>query len=249
MFLVNNLWNQLKFLGIFLAGFSAGGVTFSLIYLFFIVKNFNKDFKISFNKEEDLAENEKVNKLIKKHQLMFLDKTQENPQKYIEILFQEIKKLTLEIATIFYPKSTSPCLELNLGETLLLIEYLHKRIDILFQNKILCIFKRMTLRQIMVLKFKLINKKYLKKIQKTNKVMNFLSTSVNLINPFYWARKLFLQRLYHVLLDKIGLAIILISGEEIYKVYSKKIFVPDQDLKLYLHNLKQELDKNDKNNK
>ncbi|MDV3166391.1 MAG: hypothetical protein Q8807_01785 ['Waltheria sp.' little leaf phytoplasma] len=246
MFLVNNLWNQLKFFGIFLAGFSTGGITFSLVYLFFIIKNFNKNFKISFNETEDLAENEKVNKLIKKHQLMFLDKTQKNPQKYIEILFQEIKKLTLEIATIFYPKSTSPCLELNLGETLLLIEYLHKRIDILFQNKILCIFKRMTLRQIMVLKYKLINKKYLQKIQKTNKIMNFLSTSVNLINPFHWAKKLFLQRLYHILLDKIGLAIILISGEEVYKVYSKKIFVPDQDLKLYLQNLKQELDKNNK---
>ncbi|MDV3164782.1 MAG: hypothetical protein Q8823_00695, partial [Candidatus Phytoplasma australasiaticum] len=85
-----------------------------------------------------------------------------------------------------------------------------------------------------------------KKIQKTNKLMNFLSTSVNIINPFYWAKKLFLQRLYHILLDKIGLAIILISGEEVYKVYSKKIFVPDQDLKLYLQNLKQELDKNNK---
>ncbi|MDV3192898.1 MAG: hypothetical protein Q8840_02995, partial [Sweet potato little leaf phytoplasma] len=115
MFLVNNLWNQLKFFGIFLAGFGAGGITFSLVYLFFIVKNFNKNFKISFNETEDLSENEKVNKLIKKHQLTFLNKTQENPQKYIEILFQEIQKLTLEIATIFYPRSTSPCLELNLG--------------------------------------------------------------------------------------------------------------------------------------
>ncbi|MDO8064211.1 hypothetical protein [Candidatus Phytoplasma bonamiae] len=247
MFLINNLWNQLKFFGVFLAGFGAGGITFSLVYLFFIVKNFNKNFKISFHEAEDLKENEKVNKLIKKHQLTFLEKTQQHPQKYMDILFREIQKLTLEIATIFYPKSTSPCLELNLGETLLLIEYLHKRIDILFQNKILCIFKRMTLRQIMVLKYKLINKKYLHKIKKTNKIMNFLSNSVNLINPFHWAKKLFLQRLYHVLLDKIGLAIILISGEEVYKVYSKKIFVPDQDLKLYLQNLQQELDKN--NNK
>ncbi|MDV3182606.1 MAG: hypothetical protein Q8869_01910, partial [Candidatus Phytoplasma australasiaticum] len=37
-----------------------------------------------------------------------------------------------------------------------------------------------------------------------------------------------------------------LNGEEVYKVYSKKIFVPDQDLKLYLQNLKQELDKNNK---
>ncbi|MDV3205215.1 MAG: hypothetical protein Q8899_00380 [Weeping tea tree witches'-broom phytoplasma] len=242
MLMINYLWNQFKIFGVFAAGCFSGVVLCLLGYLFLVVKNFNKSFKIALKKKH-ISIDDKINSLIKQHQNNFLNQIHHKKDDYILVLFDEACRLTLNIASNYHSSSPFPHLELTLGETLSLVEYLHKRIDGLFKNKVLCIFKKMSLRQIFTLKQKLIDKKYIQKMKKTNKLFNVVSGSLNLINPFHWIKKIFFHHIYNMLFEKIGIAILLILGEEVYQIYSKKIFTSDQNLESYLNELREAINK------
>ncbi|MDC9031809.1 hypothetical protein [Columbia Basin potato purple top phytoplasma] len=231
----------------FFAGLIIGFAIFSLLYLYSVLKNLNKQKnKIKDIKNNKLS-NEEMNKLIKEKQKIFQEDIKDNPDDYIPSLLNNCKNLILETSSIFYPNSPFPYLEITIEEILTLIKYLHDRLENLFDKKIIFYFRKMTLRQIFVLKQKLIDKKYLKKYQKTNKILNFASNTLNCFNPFHWAKKFFIKIAFSKILDKIGCTIILIIGEEIYQIYSKKIFSPTQNINDILNELEKEL-KTKKNN-
>lgn len=50
------------------------------------------------------------------------------------------------------------------------------------------------------------------------------------MNPVYWGRRITQEVALNIIVVKIGLALIAITGEETYKIYSKKVF--DEDLSI-----------------
>ncbi|WAN63617.1 hypothetical protein RS022_08180 [Candidatus Phytoplasma rubi] len=232
-------WDNCKIFISYFAGLISGFIFFSLLYLFSILRNFNKNIYKTENTNDKLS-NEDMNKLIKDKQEIFQKDIKKKPDDYISFLLINCKNLILEVSSTFYPESDFPYLELNIKESLALIHYVHDRLDSLFNKKIIFYFKKMTLRQIFVLKQKLVDQKYVHKYRKTRKIYNVFSNTLNLLNPFHWVKITFMKIFYNKIIVKIGCSIITIMGEEIYKVYSKKIF-ETQNIDDILKELEQEI--------
>ncbi|KND62749.1 hypothetical protein [Candidatus Phytoplasma phoenicium] len=230
---------------IFFSGFFCGFFICFLIYIFCLLKNFNKKF-YSLKTENNEKKYSQVNDLILKTQNQFTKDIQQKKNEFFDSLLRNSQSLALQIACDFYPNSPFPYLELTIDESLALIKYIHERIEKLFDQKIIFIFKKMTLRRIIILKQKLIDQKYIEKTKKTHKLLNICLNTVNCFNPLHWTKKLFLNKIYKTIFNKIGCAIILIVGEELYKVYSKQLFKGEQDttqeLQNFLDELRTELD-------
>lgn len=232
-----DLSGYLATFGSFLTGLFTGFVVALLLYIFVSIKNFNKRSKIHKSKYE--ITDEEINQLIKDTQEEFKNNMNEKKDEFMMILYQSVRKLIFETSHKFYPDSPFPYLEITLDESLTFMKYLQQRIDELFENKMVRMFKKMTLRRIFTLKQKLVDKKYIDKYKKTNKAIGFVTGTLNLINPFHWAKKLFFNRFYKSMFEKIGCAILVIVGEEVYKVYSKTIFTSEQNLEDYLKELQE----------
>ncbi|MEZ0180236.1 hypothetical protein ['Camptotheca acuminata' phytoplasma] len=226
----------------FVFGLFSGFIMFFLLYLFSVFRSFNKKFsaKQSLN---DKFTDEDMKELISKTQQKFKEYNKKKLDNYIPSLFENCKNLILETSSNLYPDSQHPYLELTMDECLSLIQYLHDRIDELFDKKIISFFKSVTLNKIMIYKKKLVDKQYIKKYKKTNKFLGTISNVVNLINPFHWTKKIFFKFFYNKIFNKIGEALILILGEEVYKIYSKKIFESDLDINDIFNELQNDLQK------
>ncbi|WCA22246.1 hypothetical protein [Candidatus Phytoplasma oryzae] len=229
---------QFRFFLTFLSGFFFGFLFSFLLYIFFLIKNFNKKFQVSPTQNNDLDQ-KKMFSLIKETQKKFLKDIKKEKDEYIFLLFKNIKEMALKVSSNFYPHSRYPYLELTIEESLSLIKYIHERIDNLFQKKIIFMFKKITLRKIFVLRKKMIDKKYIYKFKKTNKIFNIFTNTINIFNPFYWFKKIFLNNFYNILINKIGCSIIFILGEEFYKIYSKQLFdsSEEKNLDIFLEDL------------
>ena len=59
---------------------------------------------------------------------------------------------------------------------------------------------------------------------KVGKFASKVKNVISIINPLNWGRKLIVDRIVNLILDKICIVIISIVGEETYKIYSKKVF-------------------------
>ncbi|KAB8121938.1 MAG: hypothetical protein BGWL_c1640 [Candidatus Phytoplasma cynodontis] len=240
---------QFRFFLSFFSGFFFGFIFSFLFYLFFFIKNFNKEFKVSKTQNDDL-DYDKMLLLIKETQKNFLKNLKKDKDEYIFFLFKNIQEMTLKVASSFYPNSNYPYLELTIEESLTLVKYIHQRIDELFNKKIIFMFKKITLRKIFLFRQKIIKKKYIRKFKKTNKILNIFTNTLNILNPFHWLKKIFLNNLYNILVNKIGCAIIFILGEEIYKIYSKKLFESNdkQNLDDFLEDLQKKIDQEEEEN-
>ncbi|WP_341266394.1 hypothetical protein [Candidatus Phytoplasma fraxini] len=228
----------------FFVGFLFGLIIFCLLYLISVLKQLKKNIKKTKNKNDKLK-NEDINILIQDKQNIFKENIKSKPEDYMLFLFHNCKNLVLEISSGFYPDSSAPYLEITIEESLLLMQYLHDRINDLFNKKIIFFFKKMTLKQIFVLKQKLVDKKYIDKYRKTNKIFNIFSNTLNIINPFHWAKKIFIKLCYNKLIDKIGCLIISMVGEEVSQVYSKQRFIADEskDINDIINEIDKELKK------
>lgn len=226
--------------GIFFSGLFCGCVICVLIYIFYLLKNFNKKF-YSLKIEKDDLKHFRLKELILKTQNQFTNDIQQKKDDFFKALLRNSQNLAFQISVDFYPNSPFPYLELTIDESLVLIKYIHERIEKLFDQKIIFIFKKMTLRRILTLKQKLIDKKYIEKTKKTNKIVNICFNTINIFNPFHWTKKIFLNKVYKIIFNKIGHSIILIVGEELYKIYSKQLFKCDEDVEKDLNDFLNEL--------
>ncbi|QTX03049.1 hypothetical protein LFWB_4830 [Candidatus Phytoplasma luffae] len=231
----------------FLTGFFSGFLVFLLLYSFSMIRTFNKKKNIKETKNNNFSKKDML-ELIEKKQKKFQEENQKKNDDYFLHLFQNCQELILEISSKFYPDSSFPYLELTLDEVLILVQYIHDRVDELFNKKILFLFRRITLKKIILLRKSILEKKYIQKYKKTNKVLSRISNVVNVINPFHWTKKIFFKLFYNKILTKIGDTIILILGEEIYKIYSKTIFKSELNLNDLMEEIEKELNEN-KNNK
>lgn len=139
-----------------------------------------------------------------------------------------------EIAGKFYPKSKRPLLELSFDELLLLDNYIVKKIDDLLSRKGLILFRKLKLSTIMNLvdkKTAIDNNKAVKSIKKykLKKVYDVFLFSLNLINPYFWFKKIIVNPAINILLNKVFIVCYSIVGEETYNIYSKQIFNNDDN--------------------
>lgn len=210
----------------FLIGVSFGFLLLLLMYLYAVLKSLNKGLKLKAADEEDIDE-EEIKWLIEDAQKQFKNKELRNEIGFPKYLLQINKELSVDIAKKFYPKSKYPYLELTVDETLKLNHYITDRLEELMSGRLLRLVRGMTLAKIVELnetKNKIDNNPIVKTAKKYNKVTKTAFAIVNAVNPAYWTRRLTQEFALNIIIVKIGLALIAITGEETYKIYSKKVF-------------------------
>lgn len=210
----------------FLIGLSFGFFLLLLIYLYAVLKSLNKGLKLKGVDEQDIDE-EEIKWLIEDAQKQFKDKETRNAIGYPKYLLQITRDLSVDIAKKFYPKSKYPYLELTIDETLRLNHYITNRLEELLQGRILRLTRGLTLSKIVEMnevKTKIDNNPIVKTAVKYKKVTKAAVTILNAVNPVYWGRRITQEVALNVIVVKIGLALIAITGEETYKIYSKKVF-------------------------
>ncbi len=210
----------------FVIGVSFGFLILLLFYLYAVLKSLNKGLKLRGTDEQDIDE-EEIKWLIQDAQKQFKQKDVRNEIGYAKYLGQLTKELSVDVAKKFYPKSKYPYLELTLDEALLLNHYITNRLEELLQGKILRLTRGMTLAKIVELnetKTKIESSAIVKTAKKYKTAAKTAVSLINVVNPVYWIRRLTSETITQIVMIRIGLALIAITGEETYKIYSKKVF-------------------------
>lgn len=218
----------------FLTGFFFGLVLLSLWYLVAVIASLNKGLRRTKVQEEDIDKKE-IEWLIEDAHQTFKNKKLRNEVGYGAHLLNVALELSNDIATKFYPKSKYPYLELSLDETLVLLNYVSKRFNELLEKPVLKMFKGLTLRRLFTLNEtkEKIDKNLIVKTSnklKINEVVKNTMMTLNVVNPYYWFKRLVLNNVTGAVMVKLGLVIISLTGEETYKIYSKKVFEKEDAL-------------------
>lgn len=231
-----------------LIGFGLGiitGVFFVLIiYLYAVFKELKQT--TSIKSEQGDVDEDVVLALIADAQTQFKDDKKRKKIGFGTYLFEITKTLSLDISHLFYPESNTPYLELTLDETLLLNHYVTDRVDQLTKHPLLKLFRGYTLSTLYGFTQttkKIKNNKAIKTAKEygLDEVYKASMTALNAINPVYWMRKAS-HAISDKILEKIGIAIIGIAGEETYNIYSKKVFHKDTQLQSGVEDIMNEFD-------
>lgn len=229
----------------FLIGVSFGFFILLLIYIYAVIKSMNKGLKLRGVDEADIDE-EEIKWLIQDAQKQFKDKETRNAVGYGNYLLEINKELSIDIAKKFYPFSKYPFLELTIDETLMLNHYITNRLEQVMSGKILRLFRGWTISKIVEMndtKTKIEQTAIVKAAKKYGKVTSAAVAMLNIVNPVYWIRRLTQQQVMSIMLERIGLSLIAITGEETYKIYSKKVFDVDKALPTEVDKIYEEIQK------
>lgn len=232
---------------LFIIGIFTGFFLMLLFYLYAVIRGMNK--KIIKHKTEEInIDEEEIKLLINDAKEDYKNKDARKELGTFKHLIEVNKMLANDIASKFYPSSKYPYLELTIDEVISLSHYITNRVDELFESKILNLFRKITLRKIIELndtKKSIEENKLVKSVKKYNVVsaVKFTLKTLNLLNPFYWIRTLTVNQVTNIVLSKMGQQIIQITGEETYKIYSKKVFDVEVDLESDLDEIYEELEK------
>ncbi len=223
-----------KYLIVFLTGILFGFFFLALVYLYTVILSLNRK-KRKIKKNPPVVDEIEINLFIKDAQEKFKNKSVRKEVGMFPYLKDISYELAYDIASKYYPTSKYPMLELTIEESLLLTHYIANRIDEFLSAKMLSVLKKRrlsTIKNILDQKTKIEESKVVKATKEADAisvgktVMNVL----NMINPAYWIKKVTVDKLYEIILVKIGLAVISIVGEETYKIYSKSVFIEPKDL-------------------
>lgn len=229
----------------FLIGVGFGFLILCLIYILAVIKSMNKGLKLRGVDETDIDE-EEIKWLIQDAQKQFKNKEERDAVGYGNYLLQINKELSIDIAKKFYPFSKYPFLELTIDETLMLNHYITNRLEQVMSGKILKLFRGWTIAKFVEMndtKVKIEQNPIVKTAKKYSKVTSAAIGLLNLVNPVYWIRRLTQEQIMGIVLVQIGLSLISITGEETYKIYSKKVFNVDKTLPTDVDKLYEELQK------
>ncbi|WP_162150718.1 hypothetical protein [Acholeplasma equifetale] len=230
----------------FFSGVIFGFIILALWYLVAVIASLNKSKKIKKVDEADIDQKE-IEWLIDDAHTQFKNKKLRDEVGFGRHLLNVSLDLSKDIAQKFYPNSKYPYLELTIDEAILLLSYVSKRFDELLEKPILKMFKGMTLRRIMTLndaKLKIDNNLIVKKANQYKLTKWYKNTMMvlNVVNPVYWFRRLIVNNVMGIILEKLGLVVISLTGEETYKVYSKKVFNQDVEIDSGIEDLYNEIE-------
>lgn len=223
----------------FFAGVFAAAVIIALLYLMFALKHI-KSYKLKNISQEEIKKNTKER--IENTKLA-LEEAKLDSNERINYTIDLCKKLVTDTAKDFFPNSKYPIYELSIDEVLLLVKYIEQRVDELLSAKLFKPLKKIKISYIMSIynKKEQIEANEIVVLTKKYKVMQAFNATrkvVNLINPFWWAKNLVVNKAIDVILKKLCLMVIDIVGEETYNIYSKHVFLDDDTI---TSNLKEEI--------
>lgn len=233
--LINNLkeyFLNFDFLDLipFFTGLIAGFVICLLIYLLIIVSSLKKTEKKSKSVVVEVEDAE-INKIINNTRNKYADealsvKTSEK----ISVLKDCCWELLNDIAKAYYPNSKHPLFELSIEEIINLDYYIMKRIEEIFDKRLIRKFKSLKITSVLNIidkTKKITDNKAVKAVNKAKipSIAKGITTTLNLFNPVYWVKKAMIDTPYQILMNKIANTIIDVIGEETSKIYSKRVFV------------------------
>jgi len=215
---------------VFLSGVVLGVILASLVYVYSLLRTLkNKKHIVDSDLANEIKE-EDIKEIIKKYQDYYLD-NRKNKDKDIasNAIKEALKGTTYEIAQKFFPNSKKPLFEITIDEAIMLSYYISQRVDELLGHRGIRIIRKIKISQILNImeKTRKINNSQVVQSAKKYKVKEIIKTGIsalNIVNPFYWVKKGISKISTGLVLKKIVLIIISITGEETYKIYSKQAF-------------------------
>lgn len=223
---------------ILLTGMIAGFIIFSAVYGVIVVRSLRDDEATKLNiKSINKPDDHDIENAIASLKVRFQeDSSGLNTGEKVEVLGQILLETLQTIASAYYPNSMYPLYELSVNEIIELNEYITKRVDGIFDKRILTPFRKMNIAQILkIVDYKKrIDEAKLVKAANKLKIPTFwkyTKMAINYANPLYWFKKLVIGSTFSIVIDKMALAIIDIVADETNKVYSKSIFNVESKLK------------------
>lgn len=228
----------------FIIGIFMGIIILLLIYAIMVISSLgNKKFIIPT--DNDTFELRDVKVMVEQAQAAYKNKELRGKKSRPGYCFDLVKDLIYGIAYVYAPKSKYPIFELTLEEEILLATYISNRINELLDRKGVRLLKKLKVSQIMSLTKKTndtLNNEVVKttlKASKFKKVIDYL----NIINPYKIFKIQVVDRIINLIIDKLCLIIIAVSGEETYKIYSKKAFTENNEISDMIDDLIDSMDK------
>ncbi len=221
-----------------LTGIVIGIILCFLIYFILLLINFkkvNNDTIIKNNDNQDNIKDELVNSLIQATKDQYKEESESfNMMQKVAFMKNLSWQLIQDIAKTYYPDSKYPLYELSIDELIKLNGYITERIDTLFQKRILKMTRNIKISQILRMmdaKKKVEDSKIVKGAKKAH-VAGIGKTAlniINLINPVHWMKKIMIGMSLNIGISKIASIIFEIVGQETAKVYSKNVFIEDDE--------------------
>ena len=213
----------------FLIGIGIGFILSLLIYILIVLVEVKREeqkvkkvvIKVDDEKIETLINNEK-----NRYKLESADKSATGK---MMALRDSCSNLVMDIAKVYYPESKHPVFEISIEELISLDYYIMSKLEKILSKRLFGMIKRMRLVKIMNIIDTTKKVTDNRVVKATSKPAKGIWQALNVINPIYWGKKVITHFSVNVLMNKIVLVIIDIVGNETSRVYSKSVFVKDDD--------------------
>lgn len=236
---VTNMFNSfmedpLEKLMPFFIGIIFGFVLCLLIYLLIVIsslkKTKNSALDIVLNIDDEIIKNQIENARNK----YIEESLYKNTSQKTICLRDACWDLMNDIAAVYYPEAKYPLYELSIEELIMLVNYISERVDSLFKGFLLKKIKKIkvsTIIKMLDIKKKIDDNAVVKAANKYEvpKKVKVLTTILNSLNPIYWVKKIMIDGTFNIVVNKIALTIIDVVGEETSNIYSKNIFVRNEE--------------------
>lgn len=217
----------------FIFGIFFGIILICLIYAIVVVGSIG-DKKFLVKTENDSLTEAEAKDRVENAIVQFKDKKLRGKTGKFAHCYKISKELALGIASEFYPKSKYPLFEITIDEAVMLLGYIDKRIDeIINGNKLLKTLKRFKVSQIVDLSHKtsaVTNSTAFKVSKDVNKVVKVGKRILDIINPINIVKRATMDVTVNIITNKLCVIIIKVVGEEVFKIYSKKVLNKDVEL-------------------
>lgn len=212
----------------FVIGIFVGCALLALIYSILVVSSMKSQKYIAKAKTVEVTD-EMIKEMIENARQAYNDKSLKGAKSSVAHCTTVCTNLVTDIARKFFPKSKRPLAELTIDEILSLCVYVSERINGILDRPGLRLIKKLKLSTLLALgdAKKFIDDSALMKLTKKYKLKKVFSAVmglVNIFNPVYWARRLFINTSIDFAINRLCVSVIGIVGEETYKIYSKRVF-------------------------
>ncbi len=212
----------------FFIGIFVGCALLVLIYSIIVISTMKNKKYIAKSNVIEVTDDE-IKEIVEISRKAYSDKELKGAKGSIGHCFDVCVNLVTDIARKFFPNSKRPLAELTIDEILELFIYVSNRINSIIDRPGIRLLKKLKLSTLLALgdAKKVIDDSSLMKLTKKYKLKKILDTVLgvlNIFNPVYWARRVFINTAIDIALNKLCLSVIGIVGEETYKIYSKRVF-------------------------
>lgn len=212
----------------FIVGIFVGCALLALVYSILVISSLKSKKYIAKSNVIEVTD-EEIKEIVDNAIKSYSDKKLKGAKNSISHCTTICMNLVTDISRKFFPKSKRPFAELTMDEILSLFIYVSNRINDIVDRPALRLVKSLKLSTILAFgdAKKVIDDSSLMKMTKKYKIKKVFDTvkgALNIFNPLYWVRRLFINTALDMAVNKLCLSVIAIVGEETYKIYSKRVF-------------------------